>query len=139
MDNDETQNRFVEEQSADIRCILDDIAYMDDLPKYDQYDDDYIKVDSSKKPAPCFWEEEDQLQQLKNDNHPVHRNHDSNKENTKKLKVSEKSFPLCFSSFQFLRGIYKQTNQQFFNNRNGELSNESVEDVVCDMEVVLDP
>jgi hypothetical protein len=49
MDKDETQNELVEEKSIDLMCMLDDIAYMDELPKYDQYDDDYIKVDSSKK------------------------------------------------------------------------------------------
>jgi hypothetical protein len=47
--------------------------------------------------------------------------------------------PLCFSSFQFLRGIYKQADQQVFNSRNEEFSDESVEDVICDMEVVLAP
>jgi hypothetical protein len=55
----------VEEKSNDLMCILDDISYMDDLPKYDQYDDDYIKVYSSKQSTTYFWEEEAQLQQLK--------------------------------------------------------------------------
>jgi hypothetical protein len=77
------------------------------------------------------------LQQLKYDNQPVHINHDKNEENAENYEVSEKSFPLCFSSFQFLRGIYKKT-KQVFNNRNGEFSDESVEDVICDTEVVLD-
>ena len=48
-DIDETQNQLVEEQSADLMCMIDDVTYMDYLPKYDQYDDEYIKVDSSKQ------------------------------------------------------------------------------------------
>jgi hypothetical protein len=139
MDKDESQNQFVEEKSTDLMCMLDDFSFMDDLPKYDQYDDDYIKVDSSKQSTTCFWEEEAQLQQLKYDNQPVHINHDSNEENAENSQVSERSFPLCFSSFQFLRGIYKQADQQVFNSRNGEFSDESVEDIICDMEVVLAP
>jgi hypothetical protein len=81
MDKDETKNHLVEEQSTDIICMLDGFSYMDDLSKYDQYDDDYIKVDSSKQPTTCFWEEEAQLQQLKYDNQLVHINHDNNEEN----------------------------------------------------------
>ena len=46
MDIDETPNHLVEEKSADLMCMLDDFYFMDDLPKYDQYDDKYIKVDS---------------------------------------------------------------------------------------------
>ena len=117
--------------------MLDEISYMDDLPKYDQYDDDYIKVDSSEKSTTCFWEEEAQLHQLKYDNQSMHINYDSNEKNAENFKVSEKYVPLCFSSFQFLREIYKLEDHQVFNNRNGECSNESVEDVICDMEVVL--
>jgi hypothetical protein len=139
MDKDETQNQFVEEQSADIICMLDDFYFMDDLPNYDQYDDDYIKVDSSKQSTSCFWEEEAQFQQFKYDDHLVHINHGSNEENEENFKVSENYFPLCFSSFQFLRGIYKQTDQRVFNSRNGEFSDESVEDVICDKKIVPSP
>jgi hypothetical protein len=57
MDKYETQNQLVEEKSIDLVCMLDDIYYMDDLSKYDQYDDDYMKVDSSKQSATYFWEE----------------------------------------------------------------------------------
>jgi hypothetical protein len=118
-------------------CMIDDLSYLDNLPKYDQYDDDYvveIDVDCSKKPVACFWEKEAQLQ-LKYDNQPVHINYDSNEENAENLRVSGKSFPLCFSSFQFLRENYKQV----VNSRDGECSDQSVEDVIDDMEVVLDP
>lgn len=62
------ENGFVdqpmEKQSADLMCMLDDITYIDDSPKYDQYDDDYvfeIEADSSRQSTACFWEEEVQL------------------------------------------------------------------------------
>ena len=119
-------------------CMLDDIAYMDDQPKYDQYDDDYIKVDSSKKSTTYFWEEEAQLQQIKYDNESVYINHDINKENTENFKVSEKSFPLCFSSFQFMRENYKQEDKKGVCSIMGKFYYESGEDVIFDMEFVLD-
>jgi hypothetical protein len=115
-------------------CMFDDISFMDDLPKYDKYDEDYTKVNSSKPSATYCWEEEDQLQ-LKYDSQPVHRNYDSNVQNAENLRVSGKALPLCFSSFQFLRENYKQV----VGSRDEECSNESVEDVIDDMEVVLDP
>ena len=43
--------------------------------------------------------------------------------------------PLCFSSFQILRENYKQV----FDSKDEQCSNHSVEDVIDDMEVVLDP
>jgi hypothetical protein len=58
MDKYETQNNLMEEQSIDLMCMLDDISYMDDLPKYDQYDDEYIKDDSSKYSTTYVWDEE---------------------------------------------------------------------------------
>jgi hypothetical protein len=67
----------------------------------------------------------------------MHNNHDSNEENAENFKVSEKSLPLCFSSFQFLRENYKQEDKQVVSSIMGKLSYESVEDVICDMEVVL--
>jgi hypothetical protein len=133
MDTDENPNQLVEEQSIDMMCMFDDISFMDDLPKYDQYDDDYTKVNSSKQSTTYCWEEEDQLQS--NMTITCAYNYDSNEENAENLRVREKSFPLCFSSFQFLRENYKQV----VNNRDGECSDKSVEDVIDDMEVVLDP
>jgi hypothetical protein len=49
---DETPSQLAEEQPADMMCMFDDISYLDNLPKYDQYDDDYvveIDVDCSKQ------------------------------------------------------------------------------------------
>ena len=44
--------------------MLDDITSFNDLPKYDQYDDDYvveIEANSTRKSMTCFWEEEASL------------------------------------------------------------------------------
>ena len=46
-------------------CMFDDIPYLDDLPKFVQYDDDHeaqIDLDCSKKSTTYDWEEEDHLQ-----------------------------------------------------------------------------
>jgi hypothetical protein len=107
---DETPSQLAEEQPTDMMCMFDDISYLDNLPKYDQYDDDYvaeIDVDCSKKSTACCWQEEDQLQ-LRYGNHPLHNNHDNDEENAENFRVREKSLPLCFSSFQFLRENCKQ-------------------------------
>ena len=34
--------QYVEEKASDLMCVFDDINSFDDLPKYDQYDDDYV-------------------------------------------------------------------------------------------------
>jgi hypothetical protein len=65
----------------------------------------------------------------------VHNNYDNNEENAENLRVSERSMPLCFSSFQILRENYKQV----VDSKDEECSDHSVEDVIDDMEVVLDP
>jgi hypothetical protein len=95
---DETPSQFAEGQPADMMCMFDDISFLDNLPKYDQYDDDYVAeigVDCSKQSTTCCWEEEDQLQ-LKYDNQPVHIDYDSKEENAANLRVSERSMPLMF-------------------------------------------
>jgi hypothetical protein len=76
---------------------------MDNIPKCDQYDDDYEDekdVDYSKNQQACCWQEEYQLQ-LKYDNQPLPNNHDGDEENEENFRVREKSLPLCFSSFKF--------------------------------------
>ena len=74
---DETPTQLVEEKSVDMMCMFDDIYFMDDLPKYDKYDENYTKVNSSKSSTSYNWEEEDQLQ-IKYDNQPMHVNYDNN-------------------------------------------------------------
>jgi len=34
--------QYMEEKSLDLTCMFDDITSFDDLPKYDQYDDNYV-------------------------------------------------------------------------------------------------
>jgi hypothetical protein len=57
---DETPPQLAEEKPAVMMCMFDDISYLDNLPKYDQYDDDYvagIDVDFSNQSAACCWQE----------------------------------------------------------------------------------
>jgi hypothetical protein len=57
----ETQTQLTEEEPADMMCIFYDISYLDNLPKYDQYDDDYVvEIDAncSKQPMTFFRENE---------------------------------------------------------------------------------
>jgi hypothetical protein len=49
MVQDEATPQLVEDKSVDMMCMLDDISFMDDLPKYDQYDENDLKVNSSKQ------------------------------------------------------------------------------------------
>jgi hypothetical protein len=56
---DEVQNQMVVEKSLEMMCIFDDISYIDDLPRYDDQDDDYmvdIETGCSKQPALTSWE-----------------------------------------------------------------------------------
>lgn len=39
---DRFMEQYVEKKSPDLMRIFDDITSFDDLPKYDQYDDDYV-------------------------------------------------------------------------------------------------
>jgi len=73
--------------------------------------------------------------QLKYENQPLHNNYDSNEENKKNLRLSGKSFPLCFSSFTFLRETYKK----IVNSRDGYYSDESLGYVIDDIQSSLDP
>ena len=82
------ENGFVdqpmEDQSPYPMCMFDFIPYNDQLPKYDQYDDDYvfeIQDDSTRQSMTFFLEEENSLHQLRCSTQPMHINHDSNEEN----------------------------------------------------------
>ena len=41
---DEVPTQLVEEPSTDMMCMFDDISFMEDLPKHNQYDEDDIKM-----------------------------------------------------------------------------------------------
>jgi hypothetical protein len=133
----EVQNQRVVEDSPGMICMFNGISSMDDLPKCDQYDDDHeaeIEVDCSEKPTACCWQEEDHLW-FRYDNQPLHNSHDNDEEGAENFRVREKSLPLCFSSFQFLRANCKQV----INSREGEFSDQLGEDVSVDVEAVLNP
>jgi hypothetical protein len=61
--------------------------------------------------------------------------HDNDDQNAENFRVSGKTLPLCFSSFQFLRRNCKQV----VNSREGECSDQLGEDAIADMEAVLNP
>ena len=61
MDTNENPNQLVEEQSIDMMCMFDDISFMEYLPKYDNYYEDYTKVNYSKPSTAYCSKEEDQL------------------------------------------------------------------------------
>jgi hypothetical protein len=73
--------------------------------------------------------------QLRYDYQPLPNNHDSDEENEKNFRVREKSLPLCFSSFQFL----KRNSRQVVNSEDNLFYDELVEDVINDMGSILDP
>lgn len=50
-----------EERFVNLKFILDDVFYIDDLPKFDQYDDDYvlqIEASLTNKSKVGLWKEE---------------------------------------------------------------------------------
>jgi hypothetical protein len=134
---DEAPSQLEEEQPADMICMFNGISSVDDLPKCDQYDDDHeaeIEVVCSKKPAACHWQEGNHLQ-FRCDNQPVHNSHDNDEEETKNLRVSEDTLPLCFSSFQFL----KRNSRSVVNSEDRNSSDQSIDDAIKYMEAILNP
>jgi len=93
---DEFANQFVEEQ-VDVPSLflLDDMAYVNDLPIYDEYDD----VDSLEQSTACFLSENVPFQQYNESNQPAYHNY---KEESIE-SAEENSLPLCFSSFKLLK------------------------------------
>ena len=64
-DNDCFVDHLGEERYVDMTCMLDDVFYTDDLPQFDQYDDDYVlqtEANLTNKSAASLWEEEVHLQ-----------------------------------------------------------------------------
>jgi hypothetical protein len=65
----------------------------------------------------------------------MHNSHDSDEEETKNLRVSEDTLPLCFSSFLFLRRNYRRVGI----GKEGGCFDQPREDASADVEVVLNP
>jgi hypothetical protein len=134
---DEAPSQIVEEQPADMMCMFDDIPYLDCPPKWDQYDDDHeaeTEVDCLEEPTACHWQEEDHLP-FRCDNQPWHNSHDRNEECAENVKVSEDTLSLCCSSLQFLNG----NSRPVVSSRDKISSDQSIDDTLKDMEVVLNP
>jgi hypothetical protein len=134
---DEAPSQLVEEQPADMMCMFNGISSLDDSPKWDQYDDDHeaeIEVDCLEKPTACHWQEEYHLP-FRCDNQPLHNSHDSDGEETENIRVSESTLPICFSSLQFL----KRNSRLVVNSEDINVSDQSIDDTIKDMEVVLNP
>jgi hypothetical protein len=134
---DEAPSQLAEEQPADMMCMFDDIPYLDCPPKWDQYDDDHeaeIEVDCLEKPVACHWQEEDHLP-FRCDNQPLHNSHDSDGEETENIRGSESTLPICFSSLQFL----KRNSRPVVNSEDINVSDQSIDDTIKDMEAVLKP
>ena len=115
-------------------CMFDDISFMDDLPKHDQYDEEDIKMNFIEKLATYCWGEEDHLQS-QHGSLSVHRKYDSNDRSAENLRVSGNTLPLSFSSFQFM----KRNSRQVVNSEDIIFFDESVKDVIDDTWLVSDP
>ena len=64
-------------------CMFDDITSFDDLPKYDQYDDNYvlqIQINFTEQLEASLGNKEIQFQQLENSDHFIHINYESEEE-----------------------------------------------------------
>jgi hypothetical protein len=87
-----------------------------------------------EEPTACHWQEGDHLQ-FRCDNQPVHNSHDSKEECAENVKVSEDTLSLCCSSCQFLR----RNSRSVVSSRDEISSDQSIDDTLKDMEVVLNP
>jgi hypothetical protein len=130
---DEVPTHLVEEPSNDMMCMFDDISFMDDLPKHDRYDEDYIQMDFPKQSTTYCWEEENHLQSQQ-DSLSVHSNYDINDQSAENIRVSGNTLPLCFSSFQF----FKRNSRPVVNSEDSKFFDQSVEDAISDIEVITD-
>jgi len=103
----EAPSQLAEEQPADMMCMFDGIPYLDNLPKYDQYDDDQedeIDFDCSKQLATCCWQEKYHLQ-FRYDNQPLHNSHDHDEEEAENFRVGKNLCPYISLLFNFWEEI----------------------------------
>ena len=90
------------EQSVDQVCIMDDIPPMNKLPKYDQYDDDYVlqtQDNTTKQSVISLWDKDSHFQQLKFSDKKIPLSYDSEEESAKSLGERDGYLPLCCNSF----------------------------------------
>ena len=108
-----SEDRFIEknleEKYPDLMYMFDDITSFDDLPKYDQYDDNHvlqIQTNFTEQSEASLGNKEIQFQQLENSDHFIHISYESEEESAKNLEISEASLPLCFESFECLKEMW---------------------------------
>jgi hypothetical protein len=82
--------------------LVDDIADVVHLPKYNEYNDNY-EIDFSEQPTTCSPSGSFQFQQFKERSQPACFSCDSNEENEESFESYERTFPLCFASFKLLK------------------------------------
>ena len=114
-DNDCFVDHLGEERTVDMTCMLDDVFYSDDLPHFDQYDDDYVlqkEANLTDKLTASLWEEEVHFQQLEYNVQPSYISYGSEEESEANFEVSEGSLPFCFTSFQFIRDKFHAIKNQ---------------------------
>jgi len=95
--------------------MLDDVFFTDNLPQFDQYDDDYvlqIEVSFADKSAVGLWKEEVHFKQLEYSDQPMHISYGSERESATNFEVSEGSLPFCFASFQIIRDNFHAIRNQ---------------------------
>ena len=81
-------------------CMLDDVFYTDDLPQFDQYDDDYVlqtEVNLADKSIASLWEEKVHFQQFEYSDQSSHISYGNDEESAVNFEVKD----LCL--FVFLR------------------------------------
>jgi hypothetical protein len=103
--------------------LVHDIADVVDLPKYDEYNDNY-EVDFLEHPTECSSAGNVQFQQFKESIQPAHFSYDNYKEHEESTESGEgNTLSLCFSSFQILKeNFHSVISQQFhsYDNKHGE-------------------
>jgi len=105
----------VEEQSPDLLCEYDNISSFSTLPKYDQYDDDYvpqIQINLTEESETILGKRKVQIQQLESSDRLVHFSYEEEEESVENFETSEGTLPFCFESFQFIRDNYHAIRNQ---------------------------
>lgn len=104
--NDCFIDQLANERSIGLTSILDDIIYIDDFPKFAEYDDDFdlqTEENLAEKSTVDLWEEEFQFQQLEYNDQLMHITYGSEEESVENFEASEGSLAICFVSFQFIK------------------------------------
>jgi len=110
----ESVDQPTEEKVVVTMLFIDGIAYVDDFPRYDEYNG-YYDVDFYEKPVVflslgifLLQQSDENTQQFKENNQPTYYSYDDNEEYEEKGESTQNySFPLCFSSFDFPNKNFK--------------------------------